>query len=316
MNAPRLRLEGILPRIRAVFYHDDADGGLSAFELHHAIKIASGVETTLTSIHYRTFPADYSSLNLSNAAMTVDLQLKPGVWGVDHHDSSQAFYDPAYHILDLSASSCFSLILRLLGREKSWPPEIVSCIDRLDAGLYTGLLLRDDEKELSAGNFISVINQVGVETILQDLVRDETVTRIIDKYREPIKRDRQLMADSQAYLQRHNRWVGKVVLIDFADFKSETGASPRQFYQATIFSVFPQAHFAIRYSESEHNMAISGNPAIPNLKNVGAVCEQLRNPHDGHAGGGKQLLGGAYYTRENMEKALRLLAGSTIREEG
>ncbi|RME82953.1 MAG: hypothetical protein D6775_09415 [Caldilineae bacterium] len=298
-----------LSDIHLLLHHNDADGGLAALALRRAIQEESGRVVPLCWADYHTQAIN----NLNVLAVTtphlytIDVRLFPGVPGMDHHDTSRSWYDPACHILDLAAPSCFGLMLDVLDRRDTWPEEIVRYVDWMDAGTYPSVEEAVGLESLGQ-QFIAIFARLPFERAMAELWQRPDAEAFVAAHHSTLSQIRRDVEILRKDMARRGRLEGRVVVWDSRDVIRDHGIRQGAINPFLLSAVYPQADYVIRIRPDGH-MIIGHNPWGNPSEHIGALCETLCDPETGTRGGGKAQVGGAPYTPETLQKALQVLNG-------
>lgn len=296
-----------LAAIDIILHHADPDGGLAALVLRRAIQRRHGRVLPLIWADYHSQSANnLHELAVENPRIyTVDVRLRPGVPGMDHHDSSQPYYEPNRHILDLTAESCFGLMLDELDQRGEWPPNIVQHIDWLDAGTYPSA-------ELAVGldqpgqYFVALLTSLEFEQVLAELWREPDPEAFVRRHQdrlEEIRRHNELLRRD---IGRRGRREGRVAIWDSSHVLGQHDIRQSAVNPFLLCAAFPRADYTIRIRPDGH-MTIGHNPWAQPAAHIGQLCETLFDPETGIRGGGKAQVGGAPATPETVRRAVAAL---------
>ncbi|NOX62297.1 MAG: hypothetical protein GXP42_10205 [Chloroflexi bacterium] len=295
-----------LHAIHLILHHDDPDGGLAALALRRAVQRRTGRVAPLARADYH----DRVANNLHDLAVlnpnffTVDVRLYPGVPGMDHHDSSEPWFDPSIHILELTALSCFSLMLDTVGGREDWPEDVIRHVDWMDSGAYPSPAEAVGLESLGQ-QFLAAYNALEHERVLAELWREPDAAAFVNRHRDRVDEARRLLERVQRHIETNGRIEGRVAIWDSSPL-IESGVRPSAINPFLLCAVFPEADYTIRLKPNGH-MTIGYNPWGRPTAHIGKLCESLRDPKTGRRGGGKRQVGGAPATPENLNKAIRTL---------
>lgn len=296
-----------LSSIHIILHHDDPDGGLAALTLRRAIRAQTGYVIPLARADYHSRTANsLHEINVLNPAIyTVDIRLFPGIPGMDHHDSSQAWFDPSYHILDLTALSCFSLMLDTLDRRRDWPTEIVQYVDWMDSGSYPNAALAVGLESLGQ-QFLAIYAMLPHEWVLAELWQRPDAEVFVRAHEDVLEQARRWQEIVQEDMKRRSRVEGRVVVWDSSELEQQSRAQRGGINPFLLCALFPEADYTIRLRSNGH-MTIGHNPWAHPTAHVGALCETLEDPVTHTKGGGKAQVGGAPATAETLQQAIQAL---------
>lgn len=291
--------------IHFILHHDDPDGGLAALVLRRAIQQEAGRIVPLSWADYRNQVAnDLNEIEVADPhVFTVDVRLFPGVPGMDHHDTSEAWFDPTWHILDLSAPSCFSLMLDRVGRRDDWPENVVQHIDWMDSGAYPSVELAVGLEQLGQ-QFIAIYEQLPHEAVLAELWRDPDAEAFVRRHGDIVAEVRRFNEKIREDMAARGRIEGRVAIWDSSALAQERDINAVNPF--LLCAVFPQADYTIRMRPDGH-MTVGHNPWGQPNAHMGHLCETLVDPASGVRGGGKAQVGGAPATPETVRKAISVL---------
>lgn len=296
-----------LSSIHTILHHDDPDGGLAALVLRRAIQEKNGHIIPLTHADYHSRVANklYEISVLNPAIYTVDVRLFPGIPGMDHHDSSQAWFDPSCHILDLKAPSCFSLMLDMLNQRPNWPAEIVQYVDWMDSGGYPNPELAVGLENLGQ-QFLAVYSMLPNEWVLAELWQRPDAEAFVRAHEDALEQARQWQAIVSEDMKRRSRVEGRVVVWDSSKLEQQQRPYRGGMNPFLLCALFPEADYTIRIRSDGH-MTIGYNPWAQPTAHIGALCETLEDPISHEKGGGKAQVGGAPATPETLQQAIQAL---------
>ncbi|MCO6452046.1 MAG: hypothetical protein J5I90_14780 [Caldilineales bacterium] len=300
----------MLPDFSEIFlilHHDDPDGGLAALALRRAIQRQTGRVLPLARADYHSRSANnlHELVVLDPHIYTVDTRLFPGVPGMDHHDSSQQWFDPAIHILDLKAQSCFSLMLDTAGGREDWSDEVVQFVDWMDSGQYPSAELAVGLDSLGQ-QFLAVYTGLEHEQALIELWRESDAEAFVARHRGMIDSARDLNKRLRTDMARKGWRQGRVAVWDSSPIIESGEANPRAINPFLLCAVYPRADYTIRLKPDGH-MTIGYNPWANPSAHIGQLCESLQDPTTGQRGGGKRQVGGAPASPDNLAQALAFL---------
>ena len=295
-----------IPTLHLILHHDDPDGGLAALALRRAVQKKTGRVLPLARADYHDRVANslHEIAVLNSNFYTVDVRLYPGVPGMDHHDSSEQWFDPNYHILDLDALSCFSLMLDTVGGRGDWPEDVIQHVDWMDSGAYPDAETAVGLESLGQ-QFLAAYNALDHERVLAELWREPDADAFVRRHRDRVEEARRIQERVRRDIERNGRVEGRVAVWDSSPL-IESGVRSSAINPFLLCAVFPQADYTIRLKPNGH-MTIGYNPWANPTAHIGKLCESLVDPETGRRGGGKRQVGGAPASAENLQKAIRFL---------
>lgn len=296
-----------LSTLHLILHHSDPDGGLAALALRGAIRRQTGRVLPLLWADYHSQAANslHEISVLNPHVYTVDVRLFPGVPGMDHHDSSQNWFDPACHILDLSAPSCFSLMLDHTGQREEWPQNVVQHIDWMDSGSYPSAAQAVGLDEIGQ-QFIAVFTRLEFEQVMAELWQSPDVSLFLRAHAGVLDEGRRSNEVIRRDIAHRGHRDGRVAIWDSSHVIAAHDLRQSAINPFLLCAAFPRADYTLRI-RPDGNMTVGHNPWAQPTAHIGELCEALQDPETGVRGGGKAQVGGAPATAETIKRAVATL---------